>query len=81
MKVGTSSVMIGMEKGDVVTFTYEASARRELPVHPKIIRKRVDLSWADVLISYANEHRFLNEGLILDRYAIFYLFIHLLFDQ
>jgi hypothetical protein len=35
--------------GDVVSFSYEGNARREMPVSPKIYRIRTDLSWDDVV--------------------------------
>jgi hypothetical protein len=37
--------------GDIVTFSYDSFARRELPVNPKICRIRTDLQWLDVLSS------------------------------
>ena len=46
--------------GDVVTFSYESWARRELPVGPKIYRVRIDLSWDDVMQSAVQEKQHLN---------------------
>lgn len=37
--------------GDVISFTYESHARRSAPVGPKIIRRRTDLTWQDVVHS------------------------------
>ena len=47
-------------KGDVVTFSYEVHARRELPTNPEITRKRTDLSWEEVVESSQNEVKVLN---------------------
>eukprot|EP00026_Physarum_polycephalum_P000948 Phypoly_transcript_00949.p1 GENE.Phypoly_transcript_00949~~Phypoly_transcript_00949.p1 ORF type:complete len:1118 (+),score=84.56 Phypoly_transcript_00949:49-3402(+) len=48
--------------GDVVSFSYESGARRELPVNPQIYRVRTDIEWEDVVESAANEQRFLNDS-------------------
>jgi hypothetical protein len=50
-------------KGDIVTFSYEISTRKELPVNPEIQKIRTDISWEDVLASHTNEEKYLN-GLI-----------------
>eukprot|EP00026_Physarum_polycephalum_P005354 Phypoly_transcript_05386.p1 GENE.Phypoly_transcript_05386~~Phypoly_transcript_05386.p1 ORF type:complete len:586 (+),score=95.25 Phypoly_transcript_05386:3-1760(+) len=39
------------EIGDVVTFTYEKNSRRDIPVRPKIVRSRTDVSWEEILKS------------------------------
>eukprot|EP00026_Physarum_polycephalum_P001926 Phypoly_transcript_01929.p1 GENE.Phypoly_transcript_01929~~Phypoly_transcript_01929.p1 ORF type:complete len:592 (+),score=74.28 Phypoly_transcript_01929:633-2408(+) len=36
--------------GDVVTFTYEYYSQKSLPTAPKILRKRKDLAWDDVVM-------------------------------
>lgn len=41
--------------GDVVTFSYESSIRRELPTNPSIYRIRSDLIWEDVVRSFKKE--------------------------
>ena len=46
-------------KGDIVTFSYEIHARKDLPVNPEIYRIRTDVSWEDVLHSSASERRML----------------------
>jgi hypothetical protein len=46
--------------GDIVSFSSESQARRELPVSPKIYKIRTDVSWADVLLSYFTEQQHLN---------------------
>lgn len=51
--------------GDVVSFSFECQARRELPVNPKIYRIRTDLSWEDVVYNSAKEKAFFN-GIILN---------------
>lgn len=35
--------------GDIVTFAYDNYSSRSLPIYPKIIRVRKDLTWKDVL--------------------------------
>ena len=45
--------------GDVVSFSYENYARRDLPVNPKIYRVRTDLSWQEVVYSSVKEEKFL----------------------
>eukprot|EP00026_Physarum_polycephalum_P000538 Phypoly_transcript_00539.p1 GENE.Phypoly_transcript_00539~~Phypoly_transcript_00539.p1 ORF type:complete len:959 (+),score=132.38 Phypoly_transcript_00539:57-2933(+) len=47
--------------GDVVTFSYESNARRDVPISPKIYRIRTDLSWREVVENAAAEKKFLNE--------------------
>eukprot|EP00026_Physarum_polycephalum_P001768 Phypoly_transcript_01770.p1 GENE.Phypoly_transcript_01770~~Phypoly_transcript_01770.p1 ORF type:complete len:893 (+),score=154.72 Phypoly_transcript_01770:58-2736(+) len=37
------------KEGEVVTFSYESSARREIPLGPRILRVRGDLTWEDVV--------------------------------
>ena len=41
--------------GDIVTLEYESHARREIPVGPKIVRIRTDVSWEDLLQDYARD--------------------------
>lgn len=38
-----------LRRGMIVTFSFEAHSRRELPVNPKIMRIRQDLSWDDIM--------------------------------
>ena len=38
------------KKGDVVTFSYDSFSRNSIPVNPKILRARRDLSWKEVLL-------------------------------
>ena len=40
---------LSLKKGDVVTYSYESSARREIPLGPRIVRVRGDLTWEDVV--------------------------------
>ena len=47
-------------KGDIVSFTYDSFARRDLPINPKIYRVRSDLSWDDVVQSVAKDRKSLN---------------------
>lgn len=44
-----------LKPGDVVTFEYDDTLRLELPVNPKIIRVRKDVSWESLLNDYNNE--------------------------
>lgn len=46
--------------GDVVTFSFDSYARRDLPVNPKIYRIRTDISWDDVQHNYAKEKQYLS---------------------
>lgn len=41
--------------GDIVTFSYDNYSRKEVPVNPKIIRIRSDMSWQDVIKNDASE--------------------------
>ena len=45
--------------GDVITFSFENNARRDLPVSPRIYRIRTDVSWDDVVHSYVKERQYL----------------------
>lgn len=49
-----------LDVGDVVTFSYESNARRDVPIGPKIYRIRTDLSWREVVANTAAEKKFLN---------------------
>lgn len=40
--------------GDVVTFTYDRQARRNVPTNPRVTRIREDMSWQDLLQTYGN---------------------------
>jgi hypothetical protein len=46
--------------GDVVTFSYESHARRDLPVNPKIFRIRTDVTWEEVVYNSSLERQYLN---------------------
>jgi hypothetical protein len=46
-------------KGDIVTFSYEVHARKDLPVNPEISRIRTDVLWEDVQRSAASEQKLL----------------------
>jgi hypothetical protein len=59
--------------GDIVTFSYETSARRELPVQPEIYRTRTDVSWQDVVLNYAKEQKYRNGTNFL---ALLFAYIH-----
>jgi hypothetical protein len=48
------------DEGDIVTFSYHIYSRATIPLKPEITRIRPDLTWDDVLLSHANEERFLN---------------------
>jgi hypothetical protein len=42
--------------GEVVTFSYDKMARRELPVNVKIFRRRIDMKWDDVVANSQSHH-------------------------
>jgi hypothetical protein len=44
--------------GEIVTFSYELSTRRDTPANAEIFRTRTDVLWEDVANSYAQERRF-----------------------
>ena len=46
--------------GEIVSFSYESNARRELPQSPKIFSVRTDLEWDDVVRNFYTEQRLLN---------------------
>jgi hypothetical protein len=45
-------------KGDIVSFSYEAMARRSAPVNPIIYRVRMDLTWDDVIANQFTQNEF-----------------------
>jgi len=47
--VSPAASELSLKKGDVVTFSYENSSRREIPLGPRIVRVRGDLTWEDVV--------------------------------
>jgi hypothetical protein len=44
-----------LQRGDIVTVSYENFSRRAIPVNPKLVRIRKDVSWEEVLQSYTDE--------------------------
>eukprot|EP00026_Physarum_polycephalum_P000846 Phypoly_transcript_00847.p1 GENE.Phypoly_transcript_00847~~Phypoly_transcript_00847.p1 ORF type:complete len:1309 (+),score=236.62 Phypoly_transcript_00847:226-3927(+) len=50
------------KKGEIVTFAYEISSRRDLPLNPEIYRTRNDVSWEDVVHSYSQERKIVTEN-------------------
>ena len=60
--------------GDVVTFSFDSYARRDLPVNPKIYRIRTDISWDDAQHSYAKEKHYLSGKLCCPRFVIILMF-------
>eukprot|EP00026_Physarum_polycephalum_P001891 Phypoly_transcript_01894.p1 GENE.Phypoly_transcript_01894~~Phypoly_transcript_01894.p1 ORF type:complete len:789 (+),score=99.81 Phypoly_transcript_01894:138-2369(+) len=46
---------VHLQRGDIVTVSYENFARRATLVNPKIVRIRKDISWEEVLRSYSDE--------------------------
>jgi hypothetical protein len=38
--------------GDVVTFSSENQAERHVPLHPKIIKLRADVSWKEIVSQF-----------------------------
>lgn len=49
-----------LKMGDVVTFAFENSLRRGVPLNPKIVKLRNDISWQDVIRSYKKDTAYLN---------------------
>jgi hypothetical protein len=41
--------------GDVVTFSFDANVRRDVPTNPKIFRIRTDVLWDEIVQSYTKE--------------------------
>lgn len=54
-----------IKAGDVVSFSYENSARREVPLNPKIFRVRCDLDWNDVLLSDSRKNEVFLNGVLV----------------
>lgn len=50
--------------GDVVSFSFESHARRDVPVLPSVFRIRTDLSWEDVLRNFEEDQEF-QSGIII----------------
>ena len=46
--------------GDVVSFSFEIYARRDVPARPTIYRIRTDVSWEDVVHNFHQENKYLN---------------------
>ena len=55
-KVEVSNISVG----DIVTFSYENNAKRDVPANPRIFRIRTDLLWKDVVQLFYKEKRHLN---------------------
>jgi hypothetical protein len=53
-------VHVRPSKGDIVTFSYDTTFKKDLPTNPEITRIRTDITWKDVLTSYINEAKHLN---------------------
>lgn len=47
-----SAIHPAPKAGDIVTFSYENYTRRAVPVNPKLVRTRFDLSWKQVVAEY-----------------------------
>lgn len=52
-------------KGDVITFSFEVSNNRDLPLNPKIVRIRRDITWSDVILNNSSTDK-------LGKYKIYY---------
>ena len=66
-----------VKEGEVVTFSYEISARRELPVNPIVSKIRRDVTWEDVLKSHFIDLKMkqLSAGLLIVKLNTYYLFV------
>ena len=77
-KVPTHSVHIPTPAvGEIVTFSYDNLARRNIPVNPEIFRKRPDVRWEEVVLNSQAHHV---QGILLIflfsfSFAHFYIFI------
>jgi hypothetical protein len=61
LSVPSESVIIPTPTvGDIVTFSFDTTSRRDLPFNPKIFRIRTDISWDDILRSYFKEKQYLS---------------------
>ena len=59
--VPSQSVLISAPKiGDIVSFTYEVHARRDLPVSPKVYRVRTDVTWEDLVLGEFKDNKIIN---------------------
>ena len=69
--------------GDIVSFTFENNARVDIPVHPRVFRRREDLDWEEVVQSSLAERKFLNGALffyfLLSSFLFFLFFTFCLF--
>jgi hypothetical protein len=57
--------------GQVVTFSYETMARRDVPTNPKIYRVRDDVDWNDLVHNFYKEKKVLNGT---SSYSLFFFF-------
>ena len=46
--------------GEVVSYSFEGHARRDMPVNPKIYRVRTDISWDYVVHNIVREQQYLS---------------------
>lgn len=61
-----------VDEGDIVSFSFETFSRNSTPVKPFIFRVRIDLSWEDVIKSFADEaahQQFLNGTFFIASYS------------
>eukprot|EP00026_Physarum_polycephalum_P000389 Phypoly_transcript_00389.p1 GENE.Phypoly_transcript_00389~~Phypoly_transcript_00389.p1 ORF type:complete len:1231 (+),score=194.32 Phypoly_transcript_00389:52-3744(+) len=59
--VPASDVHARVRVGDVVTYSFEGHARREVPVNPKIFRVRTDVLWDDIVHSVRSAQQYHDE--------------------
>lgn len=65
-----------LQLGDIVTFSYEKNARREVPGNAKIYRVRHDLDWNEVLLSDTKKKEiFLNGIIFIKRELLDYIIL------
>lgn len=46
--------------GDVVTFSFESQARKDIPVNPVVYRIRSDVAWEDIVNNFLKEKKLSN---------------------
>ena len=49
------TLAVRLKKGDIVSFSSNAQAWRDVPVSPVILRIRNDLQWDDIISNYEHE--------------------------
>eukprot|EP00026_Physarum_polycephalum_P002178 Phypoly_transcript_02183.p1 GENE.Phypoly_transcript_02183~~Phypoly_transcript_02183.p1 ORF type:complete len:820 (+),score=71.06 Phypoly_transcript_02183:178-2637(+) len=59
----------GIKIGDIVSFSCDENARREVPLNPIIYRIRHDINWEDVTNHFVKERQFLSDKSLLQGFT------------